>query len=51
MNLANFIQAMKSHAADLANVNELRHIGVKLKTQVSNTVEMVDVIPFRPEFF
>ena len=40
--LANFIQAMKSLGADLTNVNEHRHIGVKPGTQVSNTVERLD---------
>lgn len=41
-NLANFIQDMKSLAADLANVNGHRHIKVKPRTQVSNTVEELD---------
>ena len=40
-NLANFIQAMKSLAADLTNVNGHTHIGFKPGTQVSNTVEML----------
>ena len=41
-NLANFIQAMKSLAADLINVNVHRHIGVKPGTLVLNTVERLD---------
>ena len=41
-NLANFIQAMKSLAADFTDVNGHRHIGVKPGTQVSNTVEGLD---------
>lgn len=41
-NLANFIQAMKSLAADLANVNGHRHIKFKPGTQVSTTVEGLD---------
>ena len=42
LNLANFIQAMKSLAADLTNVNGHKHIGVKPGTPVSNTVERLD---------
>ena len=41
-NLANFIQAMKSLAVDLANVNGHRYRRVKSGTQVSNNVERLD---------
>ena len=41
-NLTNFIQAIKSLAADLTNVNRHRHIRVKPGTQVSNTVDRLD---------
>ena len=41
-NLTNFIQAIKSLAVDLPNVNRHRHIRVKPGTQVSNTVDRLD---------
>ena len=40
--LTNLIQAIKSFAADLTNVNRHRHIRVKPGTQVSNTVDRLD---------
>ena len=41
-NLVNFIQSMKSLAADLTNVNRHRRIRVKPGIRVSNTVERLD---------
>ena len=41
-NLVNVIRAMKSLAADLANVNGHRHTKVKPGTHVSNTIKGLD---------